>query len=268
MFDFIQLIRNENMKIYTRVRTWIMLGILVGLVLAIGIIALTMGESPNNWTMMQTESMILFMLVTIFTVVISAESVAGEFTAGTIKLLLIRPWSRSKILLSKYISLLLFALLQAAVLFVFTFAVNAILFGYDGSQAVTQQVLGVNRDIPPLALMLLEYICQIVNLIIVVTMSFMISTVFRSGGLAIGLSLFLLLGGSMITGLLSMLNKAWVDYILFLHMDLTPYISSPTMDIREGVSVSLGFSLGVLAVYYIVFIAVTWYVFKKRDVAA
>ena len=37
------------------------------------------------------------------------DMVAGEFTWGTIKLLLIRPASRSKILLSKYLTTLLFA---------------------------------------------------------------------------------------------------------------------------------------------------------------
>ena len=140
MFNFLQLVRNENMKIYFRIRTWVMFGILIILQLAISIIAkLVTDTDPNNWTMMLNETGILLVIVTIFTVVASADSVAGEFTSGTIKLLLIRPWSRSKILLSKYISLLLLALFMAVVVFVLTLVVNILFFGYDSSPDVVSK---------------------------------------------------------------------------------------------------------------------------------
>ncbi len=48
----------------------------------------------------------LIIMVTLFTVIIAGDMVAGEFTWGTIKLLLIRPASRAKILLSKYLTTL------------------------------------------------------------------------------------------------------------------------------------------------------------------
>ncbi|GGD75948.1 ABC transporter permease [Paenibacillus nasutitermitis] len=266
MFNFLQLVSNENMKIYRRMRTWIMFGIIGAMLIAISVIAKFVGDgNPGNWSMMLIESNILFMLVTLFTVVISADSVAGEFTTGTIKLLLIRPWSRSKILLSKYISLLLFGLLMTIFLFVLSFVLNAALFGYDSSPQGASNLAGIDSGISSLSYMLLFYVAQFTSLIITVTLSFMISTVFRSGGLAIGLSLFVLLGGTTISALLSMLDYAWVDYILFLHMNLTGYIGNSGPDPQGN---TLGFSLGVLAVYYVVFMALTWSIFNKRDVAA
>jgi ABC-2 type transport system permease protein len=69
----------------------------------------------------------LITMVTIFTVIVAAESVAGEFSGGTIKMLLIRPASRSKILLSKYISIFTFAVLLLAVLFGSAFLVSVLL---------------------------------------------------------------------------------------------------------------------------------------------
>lgn len=265
MYNFLQLVTNENMKIYRRARTWIMFGILIALVLLISIVAKLVGNGDaNSWSMMLTESGILLTIVTIFAVVVSADSVAGEFTTGTIKLLLIRPWSRSKILLSKYISLLLFALIMTVVLFVLTFAVNVILFGYDGSGDAVGRALGVQRDIPAFAYMLLYYISSMVPLLITVTLSFMLSTVFRSGGLAIGLALFVLLAGGAVSGLLGSLDYEWVKYVLFINMDLTGYLNKTPM--AHGLT--LGFSLGVLVVYYVVFVALTWLVFNKRDVAA
>ncbi|MBW7452515.1 ABC transporter permease [Paenibacillus sepulcri] len=264
MFNFLQLVSNENMKIYRRMRTWIMFGIIAVVLIAISVIAKFVGDGdPGNWSMTLIESDVLFMFVTLFTVVVSADSVAGEFTSGTIKLLLIRPWSRSKILLSKYISLLLFGLFMAVFLFVLSLVLNLLLFGNDTSQS-SEALFGINRDISPFAYMLLYYLAKFGSLIITVTLSFMISTVFRSGGLAIGLSLFVLLGGASISALLGMLDYKWVDYILFQHMNLTQYINSGPN--AEGMS--LGFSLGVLAIYYIVFMALTWLTFNKRDVAA
>ncbi len=265
MFNFLQLVRNENMKIYFRIRTWVMFGILIILQLAISIIAkLVTDTDPNNWTMMLNETGILLVIVTIFTVVASADSVAGEFTSGTIKLLLIRPWSRSKILLSKYISLLLLALFMAVVVFVLTLVVNILFFGYDSSPDVVSKVLHVQRDLPVIGYMILYYFYEFVSLIITVTLAFMLSTVFRSGGLAIGLSLFVLLAGGTVSGLLSMLDYGWVNYILFLNMNLSTYLNGTP--IKEGMT--MGFSVAVLAVYYVVFIAVTWLIFNKRDVAA
>ncbi|MFB9330997.1 ABC transporter permease [Paenibacillus aurantiacus] len=267
MFDFLQLVANENLKIYRRVRTWIMFGILILLVLAISLIANYMpgGGASSGWAMMMSETQILFMFVTIFTVVVSAETVAGEFTSGTIKLLLIRPWSRSKILLSKYISVMLFAFALAALLFVLTFGVNALLFGSGGARADVLSGLGTTRDISPFGYMLAYYAFEFISLIMIVTVSFMISTVFRSGGLAIGLSLFFLMGGSVVSLLLMQLDYAWIDYLLLIHLDLTTYLTEPGFQIRDGVT--LGFSLAVLAVYYVLIIAVTWLVFNKRDVA-
>ncbi|GAA3332936.1 hypothetical protein GCM10020331_094990 [Ectobacillus funiculus] len=72
----------------------------------------------------------LIIVITIFTIIIVGDSVAGEFSSGTIKLLLIRPASRVKILVSKYISFLLFGMLLLLTLFVISVAVNGVLHGF------------------------------------------------------------------------------------------------------------------------------------------
>ena len=112
--------------------------------------------------------------------------------------------------------------------------------------------------------MLSYYGLNLIQIIVTVTMAFMISTVFRSGALAIGLSIFLLLGGNMMAALLSLLDKPWVDYMLFMNYGLSTYVSGGT-PIPDR---PFGFSLAVLAGYYVIFIALSWYVFRRRDVAA
>lgn len=255
------------MKLYRRIRTWIMLGIPVVGVLAVSLIAGSVsGSAPSMWTMMLYESLVMLQLVTIFTVVVAADSVAGEFSAGTIKLLLIRPWSRSKILLSKYISLLLFSLLGTLILFLAAVVINMILFGYSSGQASEVADLGTRMNVGVWSYMVYYYTLQWISIVVVVTLAFMLSTVFRSNGLAIGLSLFIVLMGSTIASLLRMMmdRYEWIKYIFLVHLNLTGYLSGAP----GPVGMTFGFSLGVLAVYYAIFLAVTWTLFRKRDVAA
>ncbi|TVY01132.1 ABC transporter permease [Cohnella terricola] len=261
MGNFMKLIQNENMKIYLRLRTWIMLGFIVLLPPFLSLaFYLAGGENMSGWSMVLIESRILFFLITIFTVVVAADSVAGEFTWGTIKLLLIRPWSRSTILLSKYLSTMLFALFFTVVAFIMTLLANLVVFGFSTDANLAAGMTDV-------AYIWKFYLMEFVTLIIIVTFGFTMSSAFRSGGLAIGLSIFFLFAGNLITGLFALANKAWVKYVLFMHLDLTSYINGGNGPI-PNYPTTLGFSLAVLAVYFVIFNVVSWTVFRKRDVAA
>jgi ABC-2 type transport system permease protein len=263
--NFWKLIRNENMKIYRRARTWIMLGfvLLIPIIVSLSVMAANGTDALTNWSMMVNESQILFILITIFTVVVASETVAGEFTWGTIKLLLIRPWSRSSILLSKYLSTLLFCLVFISTAFVITLIVNISVFCYSGDTGILTSISGMTSW----EYIMRYYLYQFISLIIIVTIGFMISSAFRSSGLAIGLSISFLFAGYIITGLFSMIDKKWVEYILFMHLDLTSYINNAEGPIQNH-PMSLGFSLAVLAGYFILFNLVSWTVFRKRDITA
>ncbi|MFX3632182.1 MAG: ABC transporter permease [Candidatus Pristimantibacillus sp.] len=263
MFNFAELVMNENMKIYRRSRTWVMIGIMLALNAFISVIAYFQFDgSGSMWSVFHVESVISFLLVTVFTAIIAAGSVADEFTTGTIKLLLIRPWTRSKILLSKYISILLFALFAVILLYLFIFVVNLLLFGYDNPPASQLMVPLYSGSV--VSYFLQYYILKFVSLVVTATLAFMLSAIFRSGGLAIGLSLFIILGVNTFMSFLAIFDYAWINYLLFIHLDLIQYLNQTPL--RAGLSFS--FSLGMLAAYYVVFIFLTWYVFSKRDVAA
>jgi len=263
--NFIKLVQNENMKIYRRVRTWIMFGFIIGLplLISLGVLLANGSKSESSWGMMYNESIISFIFITIFTVVVASESVAGEFTWGTIKLLLIRPWSRSAILLSKYIATLLFALAAIVVTFFISWLINMAIFkGSDGGSFFASL-----SGMSDMEYILKYYLFETISLILIVTFGFMMSSAFRSSGLAIGLSISLLFAGTIITGLFSMSDKKWVEYVLFMHLDLTSYITKAEGPFHNH-PMSLGFSLAVLAVYFILFNLISWLVFAKRDIAA
>lgn len=241
-----------------------MLGLLLALIAAISIIGyfVDQNHTTSAWSMIMTEVMISYMLITVFAIIIASSGVADEFTSGTIKLLLIRPWSRSKVLLSKYIAVLLYALGMVVVMLIFTVIINMIVFGFADETAAEVISPLVSGSI--VAYLLKYSLLKYVSLVVTTTLAFMLATVSRSGALAIGLSLFLILGVNSFTVLLASIKYKWADYILFIHLDLTQYLNDTPM--RDGMT--MGFSVLVLAIYYAVFVALAWYVFKKRDVAA
>ncbi|NQD67486.1 ABC transporter permease, partial [Bacillus haikouensis] len=201
----LNLIKNEWMKIFKRVGTYVMLGLLI---LVIGIVgafekyedsrakdtenwkqelsmqvegdkkALSEGQmdrlstsmiernialneyriendiAPKTketvWTFVETNGFAVT-LVGLFAIIVAAGIVASEFSWGTIKLLLIRPISRTKILISKYITVILYGGTLLGVLFAVSFLVGLILFGgtdqsvhlaYIDGKVVEQNIVG------------------------------------------------------------------------------------------------------------------------------
>lgn len=317
MLKFARLIQNENMKIFRRVGTWVMVGLLVLVVASYTLLTQFNQTSMQNQNWQQnlertnqeyqamlqhadvpdyyqseiekeitinqyrldhnippteqtlwgfmTEATDLTSLITLFTIIVGAISVAGEFSWGTIKLLLIRSVSRSKILLSKYLASFLFALAMLAILFITSFIGGGLLYGF--SDATIPHLSYADGQVKEKS-MLLHVIglfgLASVKLLMMATFAFMISSVFRSSALAIGLSIFLMFAGTQITFILAQMGYDWVKYLLFANTELSYYLNgTPPLP-----GMTLPFSITVLAVHFILFQVISWISFNKRDVTA
>ncbi|MFS0780917.1 ABC transporter permease [Bacillus sp. 1P06AnD] len=219
-------------------------------------------NEDNAWSFINTMVPVID-FVAILTIIVAAGIVASEFSTGTIKLLLIRPASRVKILLSKYAAVILFSIFMLLLTFVVSLLVGLIFFGTgdvgpylsyrDGAVVESSQFLHA----------LFAYLLSSIGLFMLTTMAFMISAAFRSSSLAIGISIFLLLMGSTITGFLAM-KFEWAKYILFANLNLNSYLDGTPF--IEGMTMS--FSIIMLVVYFVIFHLIAFLVFTKRDVAA
>ncbi|RNF39207.1 ABC transporter permease [Planococcus salinus] len=219
---------------------------------------------PYEYTSMQQQvldSHLMLSLVTLFTVVVAAGIVASEFSQGTIKMLLTRPVKRWKILTSKYITSMIFGVLLAVITVAVTALAGLIFFGigdgvflrWDGSEVVEGSFW-----LQALKLAALSF----ASTWMIGTFAFMLGTVFRSSSLAIGLSIFLMFTGVQAVFLLS--NYEIVKYYLFTHTDLTQYYTG-TMLVPD---ITMTMSLIVLFVYFVIFMAISYWMFSKRDVTA
>jgi ABC-2 type transport system permease protein len=305
------------MKIYRRVRTWILVGLMVAFVLFVNFIewhsdgkkaegegwraALQqenqqyskilkqpeLGEDDRTFYEQQVAvndyhleknirstdgtmwdgvngSAQMMIVITIFTIIIAGDSLAGEFSSGTIKLLLIRPASRVKILVSKYISFLMFGMLLLLTLFVLSIVVNGILygFGYMDLPLISMTAEGEIVERNMVLNLWKTYMLNGISTVMYVTMAFTISSAFRSSAMAIGFSIGALFAGNIVLEALQRFD--WSKYLLFANTDLTQYLNGHPF--QEGMTMS--FSIGVLVVYFLVFNLVSWLLFTRRDVAA
>ncbi|WP_309245566.1 ABC transporter permease [Virgibacillus proomii] len=220
-------------------------------------------EPYDAWQFTKDAVLMVSSLAGLFTIIIAAGIVANEFNWGTIKLLLIRPISRSSILLSKYISILLFALYTLIFGLIFSWILGAIFFGVNGlNPSIVAETANGFKELAVVPQIFINYGYQLVGLVVMATFAFTISAVFRNGSLAIGVAIFLMMGSSTIVSFF--LDKEWAKYILFVHTDLSQYAEGNEPMI-EGMT--LGFSITVLFVYYVIFMLLSWIVFTKRDVA-
>ncbi|MCB2343263.1 ABC transporter permease [Clostridium estertheticum] len=204
------------------------------------------------------------MLISLFAIVMGGGIVANEFSGGTIKLLLIRPSKRWKILISKYISVLGYTLFMLLILLVVSFLVGGTLFSFKGADSpFLANVSGKITEVNMIAHILVVYGLKCISLVMMVTLAFMISTVFSNSSMAIGIGVFLLTTAPLVTQqLCSKFN--WAKYILFANTDLNQYIKGKPL--VEGMTMT--FSITVLIVYFIIFNGIAYAVFTKRDIVA
>ncbi|MGH4117586.1 ABC transporter permease [Clostridium sp.] len=220
-------------------------------------------KSNSLWGFVGTGSAIIS-LISLFAIILGGKIVANEFSDGTIKLLLIRPSKRWKILLSKYIAVIGQIILMLLVLFVVSFVLGGILFSFKGaSTPYLSNSGGKITEISMVAHIVQIYGLQCVNLLMMVTLAFMISSVFRNSAMAIGIGVFLLTIVQPVMLALSM-KFDWVKFILFANTDLNQYITG--VPLIEGMTMT--FSIIVLLVYFIIFNTISYLGFTKRDIVA
>lgn len=219
-------------------------------------------EDYSVWSFLSDMSFVID-IIALFTIIVAAGMIASEFSWGTIKLLLIRPISRVKILLSKYVVVILFSFMMLSLLFFLSFVVGAAFFGISDPSPYLAYVDGEVVEKNQVIHLVAYYLLSSVGLLMFTTMAFMISAAFRNSSLAIGISIFLLLSGSTVTALLAA-KFDWAKFLLFANVDLNQYFE--TVPMVEGMT--LTFSVIMLLVYFVIFHVISFLAFVKRDITA
>lgn len=222
--------------------------------------------AKTNWHFMNDVVIGVSSLVTLFVVVVGSANVAAEFSDGTIKQLLIRPHRRWSILLSKYIAVIIYALLLIATLVVSGYIIGLILFGSgDFNMKIFEVTLEGRKEAIVGTQFFLKMLYYLPSLLVIMSIAFMLSTLFKSQALAVGIGIFVLFFSSTLGGIILMLadKYVWAKFLIFPHLDLTVY----ALQERILEDITLPFSLSILALYYAIFMIITFFFFQKRDIS-
>ncbi|TWM50723.1 ABC transporter permease [Bacillus licheniformis] len=214
----------------------------------------------NVWTMLK-ELKPITTLIALIAIVLAANSIALEHSKGTIKFAIATPVKRWHYLLGKYLSILLNTVFMFAATLLFAFVLGYALLGLEGSQYYLSYRSGEVIKMSMLKFLALDYGAALLNIIVLATLAFMISVILRSAVVSVGLSLFVFFTGSAITQFLAA-KFDWTKYTIFANSDLSQYIDGEPF-IQD---MTLSFSAAVIAVYFILFLAVSFWVFQKRDI--
>ncbi len=216
----------------------------------------------NFWTMFGS-SVAMVKLIGFLMIVVAGSIVASEFSNGTVKFLLLNPVKRGKILMSKYATALSFGFLLMAVAYVLSLISAACFAGTELFDAVYLHVSnGTVQELSGFVHVLCNYLLDSVNVIVMATLAFAISSLVRNSALAIGIGLFSMLSGSVVSLMLSEFSQDWGRYLVFSNLNL--------LDIANGqgsyFGQTLGFSIFVLVTHMIVFLLTAWDGFVRREI--
>nr|WP_091836150.1 ABC transporter permease [Marininema halotolerans] len=205
-------------------------------------------------------------------VVVAADIVSSEHSGGTIKLLLTRPVQRWKVLLAKYVSLILLVSFIVTVTALLSYLISGLVFGYTGWNMPVLTGFDTQNDelitqgvhlVPQWKYILMSYGLAWFACTAVATLSLMVSVLLRSTAASMGTMLAAIIAGNLLT----QLSPSWttIKYFVFTNLSLTNYLSGTPMMI-EGMS--LPFSLIILCVWSIISLLIAFTVFTKKDILA
>jgi ABC-2 type transport system permease protein len=226
---------------------------------------------PGAPTFMRTfaeHSISLFLPLMVM--VIAADLVSSERSAGTVKLLLTRPVKRWKILLSKFIALILTISIIIFLFGLLSYVISGLVFGYQGWSApiltgflaeAGELNTSAVQMIPQWQYLFMEFSLVWFVAVVVGTIAFMLSVLIKSTPVGMGIMLAALISGAILESMVSSWESA--KYLFMINLNITGYLAGNAPPV-EGMS--LGFSLAVLTIWGLLALFVSFFVFVKQDI--
>ena len=192
--------------------------------------------------------------------------VSEEFSKGTIKLLLIKPYKRSTILASKFITSIIIAIIVILLVLLMQFVVGGVIQGFDSFKNPTiiyDHTINNVKQINTIQYLAMQALGKAPMYILLMTLAFAFSTIFTNSALAITISLLGYMGSSVINMLALNLKLNWIKYFVTPNWNLTEYFwgGIPTF---EGIT--LPFSIAIIVIYMVIMLVPTFIIFQKKNI--
>jgi ABC-2 type transport system permease protein len=221
----------------------------------------------------QTANMKLKSVVTTFLylyviigIMVASSMVSEEFNKGTIKQLLIRPFTRGKILFAKYLTCLIGLLFGILCVIACQYIMGGILYGFG---TYGQPVVLYNYETSTLIQMsVLKYIGitflgALPEILLLMTLSFSISTIMASTPSAVVIPILTLLFSAIINSLTIMYQLEYMKFFPTMCWDLNQFFFGNETSYKYD---SLNLSIIMSSIYFIGMLIIDFIYFKKKDI--
>ena len=206
-------------------------------------------------------------VVALFGVLLGGWLIASEYLQGTIRLLMIRPKTRTKILLSKFLAALLVWLAVDLIGSLLNLITNGILFGFADFAYPNYTVAG---QINFFAFYLPKLLACMMPILFMFAIAFMLSVILKNTAVSIAVPVVLYIGSTIIMNIFAYQNGMdWLAYTPIPFMQMSVFFSRYSYIqyiIERGVNLNLTFGILQLLALSMIFTGIAAYVFKKRDI--
>lgn len=206
----------------------------------------------------------LFILV--FIIMIAGGIVSDEFSKGTIKMLLVRPYHRCKILLSKFIVCILMLIFIILFVAIGQFIVGGIILGFNSLSVPAIIYNYATSQVQTMSIPMYIIITGLAKLpmyILLMTLAFACSTIFINTAVSIVIPLLGYMGSSIINQLALVYDLKFVNYFVTPNWDLTSYFFG---GIPQFEGLTIGFSISICLIYFAIMFVTSFTVFKNRNI--
>ena len=206
----------------------------------------------------------LFIIITI--VLIAGAIVSDEFNKGTIKLLLVRPFSRMKILLAKFITVLIVVLFIMIITVILQFIVGGIFFGFDSlsiPSIIYNHNTGTLMEMGILKNIIITGIGKLPIYVLIGTLAFALSTIFNNTPVAITITLMGYMASSIVNQFAYYYEIKWLKFFVTPNWDFTQFFYGK-LPLMKGLNVP--FSVIICLTYFIIMMIPTFMVFKRKNI--
>lgn len=205
--------------------------------------------------------------IIILIVVIAGTIISEEFNKGTIKLLLVRPYKRTKILVAKFLTCIIMLIFTFVAVGLMQYIVSGFTYGFGnftGDIAIYNYSSSSVQTIGLLQYVLLMAVSIMPMFILLMTLAFALSTIFTNSPIAIALPLLGMMGTDIINQLAYSFEKAkFLMYFVTPNWDLSIYLFGKMPQFEP---ISLPFSIMICVIYFVIMVVASLIIFNKKDI--
>ena len=206
----------------------------------------------------------VFLLILV--IMVAGVMISEEFNKGTIKLLLVKPYSRTKILLAKLITCFIILVLASIVLIALQGIIGGFIWGWDSyADSVTVYDFNINqvKEISIIPYVFTILLARMPMYVLLITLSMAISTIILNTALAVILPFLGYFAGTILNQLSLIYNLQFMKFFVPLNWNLETYLYG---GLGEMQGMSMVFSIVICLLYFLLMTVVMTIVFKKKNI--